>query len=153
MEPEQLRLGKLFHRRVQTDWAGTIEGAAVSSEHSVRFIYASRSTKQTNRGRVDIFVNKIDDFVTVIEIKSTNWDTVKSNRKRLLDSHCRQTLKYIDEYLNIEAVNVCAAIIYPKSPISKGIKLEVEDYWNQNSFQVLWFEDQKTNQEFFIKDS
>jgi hypothetical protein len=80
-------------------------------------------------------------FVTIIEIKSTDWDKiVPHNIKRLLKSHGRQMFKYIDKFLNNDNTNVCAAIIYPKAPLLSGIEKIVENYFNENSIQLIWFE-------------
>ncbi len=142
MEPKQLCRGKQFHRRVQGDWAGTIEGALVIPEQGIRLIHAGQSTRHIRRGRMDIFIDQIEDFVTVVEIKSTDWDKVRMNRKKLLGAHCRQVLKYVDEYLNVGMVNVCAAIIYPKSPDAQEIKDEVERHLHKESLQVMWYDEE-----------
>jgi hypothetical protein len=71
MEPEQFKRGKRFHRRVQVDWEGFIENAMVSPEHYVKL----DSPLITKSGRIDIFVNKIEDFVSVFELKSTDCET------------------------------------------------------------------------------
>lgn len=101
----------------------------------------SKSAKHERRGRVDLFIEPIEDFVTVIEIKSTDWDRIDPhNRKHLLSSHTRQVLKYVDKYLQIDNVNVCAAILYPKSPETAGLKEQIEQYTGDHGLQVAWFE-------------
>lgn len=141
-EPEPLRRGKRFHRRVQHDWSGTIQEAPVRSEHSVFLQFLPRKAKQVRRGRIDIFIDEIDDFVTVIEVKSTDWDRVKpQNRRKLLGSHRRQVLKYVDQYLDGVKVNVCAGIIYPQPPREPGLREEVEEYLNDHALQVVWYDE------------
>jgi hypothetical protein len=143
MEPEVLRRGKVFHRLVQTAWAGEIEGAPVRSEHGI-FLLQSISTPagHQRRGRVDIFIGQLSDFVSVIEIKSTDWDRVASrNRLALLGAHRRQVLKYVDQYLEHDRVNVCAGIIYPKAPTGVGVQSTVERYLNDHGLQVVWWSD------------
>jgi hypothetical protein len=106
VEPELLRRGKEFHRLVQASWAGEIEKATVRPEHSILFHTASSLIERNRRGRLDIFVDRIDDFVTVVEIKSTNWDRIPiANRRRLLAAHRRQVLRYVDEFLDEQHVN------------------------------------------------
>ena len=142
MEPEVLRRGKEFHRMVQTAWAGEIEGAPVRSEHSIFLRSVTTPATHQRRGRLDIFIGQLDDFVSVIEIKSTDWDRIVSrNRQRLLAAHRRQVLKYVDTYLDHDHVNVCAGIIYPKAPASADLQSMVEQYLNDHGLQVVWYAD------------
>lgn len=71
-EPEALRRGKAFHRRVQADWAGSVESALVRLEHGIHFTPPLVRPTRQRRGRLDVFIEQIEDFVTVIEIKSTD---------------------------------------------------------------------------------
>lgn len=90
MEPEALLRGKAFHRRVQREWAGEIENATVRSEHGILLGPIPETRTHERRGRIDIFVDLIDDFVSVVELKSTDWDRIGiPNRQRLLSAHCR----------------------------------------------------------------
>ncbi len=78
--------------------------------------------------------------MTVVEIKSTNWDRVKgANRKRLLASHQRQVWKYVEKYLDRDRVDVCAGIIYLRSPSLHNVRSEVEQFLNNHGLQVVWF--------------
>lgn len=141
VEPEALRRGKQFHRLVQTAWAGEIDGAPVRSEHSIFLRPLSARTTHQRRGRLDIFVGQLDDFVSVIEIKSTDWDRIASrNLQKLLAAHRRQVLRYVDKYLDDDHVNVCAGIVYPKAPTSVGLQSTVEQYLNDHGLQVAWFD-------------
>ncbi len=67
MEPSCLKAGKDFHRRVQADWLLTAGGRIVA-EHSIPLPIPPGRTKYVRRGRIDIFVDEIADFVTVVEI-------------------------------------------------------------------------------------
>lgn len=142
MEPELLRRGKEFHRLVQADWAGEVEKATVKSEHSIRFVAVLSSGRRLRRGRLDIFIDRIDDFVTVVEIKATDWDQVANrNRRKLLGAHRRQVMHYVEKYLDEDHVSVCAGIIYPKAPASLEVKIQVESYLNEHALQVVWYAD------------
>ena len=143
MEPECLRRGKEFHRRVQRDWSGEIEGAAVHVEKTIPFPSPVMSTtKRLRHGRLDIFIDLLDDFVTVVEIKATAWDAVlERNRRKLLAAHCRQIFRYVDKYLDHDKLSVCAGVIYPSSPSTAGLKDLVEQYLNDNALQVVWYDD------------
>jgi hypothetical protein len=142
LEPDVLRRGKEFHRRVQAEWAGEIEGASVRSEHGILLGPVSGTVKHQRRGRLDIFISQFEDFFCVVEIKSTNWDRIQiSNRQKLLRAHCRQVLRYVDKYLDHDHVNVCAGIIYPRSPVTSGLKARVEQYVNDHGLQVAWYDE------------
>jgi hypothetical protein len=140
VEPEALRRGKEFHRLVQAAWSGEIEGAQVRAEHSIFLHAVSNVSSHRRRGRMDIFVDQVDDFVSIVEIKSTDWDRIaKANRPRLLAAHCRQVLRYVDKYLDHDHVAVCAAIIYPQAPSSAEVESEVERSLNAHGLQVAWY--------------
>jgi hypothetical protein len=142
MEPDALRRGKEFHRRVQDDWAGEIEGAPVRLEHGIRVGPISTDVAHQRRGRLDIFIDQVDDFVSVVEIKSTDWDRVAMpSRQKLLATHRRQVLRYVDRYLDGDRVSVCAGVIYPRSPNTAGLKARVEGYLNDYGLQVVWYDD------------
>jgi hypothetical protein len=142
MESEQLSRGKAFHRRVQAAWAGEIAGAPVLAEKIVRLVNAPDGTVRTGKGRIDILVGQVDDFVSVFEIKGSDWDRIKTaNVRRNLAAHVRQALSYIDTYVEGEGANVCAAIIYPSAPRSHKLKIAIETYLNAQGFQVVWFDD------------
>jgi hypothetical protein len=140
VEPEILRRGNQFHREVQAAWAGEIAGAPVHAEQGLLLTHGSHPTVHERRGRIDLFIDQLDDFVSIIEIKSTDWDTISSkNRRKLLGAHCRQVLRYVDQYLT--HVNVCAAILYPHAPANNDIQTAVEEYLNEQGLQVAWYYD------------
>lgn len=135
VEPEVLRRGRAFHRRVQAAWAGELAGAPVQPEHRTLLCSGAR----TRHGRLDLFVSQVEDFVTVIEIKSTDWDVVRdANRRKLLAAHCRQVLQYVDAYLR--DVNVCAALLYPYPPSTPGLRERIEEYVERQGLPVIWYE-------------
>jgi len=151
VEPELLRRGKAFHRLVQASWAGEIEQATVRPEHSIRFHTVSSLIRRNRRGRLDIFVDRIDDFVTVVEIKSTDWDRIPTaNRRRLLAAHRRQVLRYVDEFLDEQHVSVCAGIIYPRAPVDSDLTAQVEQYLNEHALQVVWFAERSANADLVV---
>ena len=136
MEPEQLRRGKAFRRRVQEDWARTAQGDV----HVEKTIPLVPSGTQVRRGRIDLYVSEHDGMVAVVEIKATDWDRIQHVQKAL-SSHQRQTWKYIEQYLDGEQLEVSAGIIYPTAPSSPGLKERVEGYLNEYGLQVVWFDD------------
>jgi hypothetical protein len=139
-EPENLRRGKEFHALVQDDWARTARDGEVTAEHGITLLGASTRSKRRRRGRLDIFVDDVGNFVSIVEIKSTDWDRVKPrNRQSLLSAHRRQVWRYIEKYLDGDKVEVCPGIIYPRAPVSPGLKNLVEGYLKDYGLQVVWY--------------
>jgi len=98
--------------------------------------------KHVRRGRLDLFVDELGGFVSVVEIKSTNWDRIdQKNRQRLLASHRRQVWDYIEKYLDQDKMDVCPGIIYPRAPETAGLRERVEEYLNGYGLQVVWYDD------------
>jgi hypothetical protein len=141
VEPEILRRGKEFHRRVQAAWSDEIAGGLVSSEHLIHLL-GTAGVRVARRGRIDIFVGQTGDYVTVVEIKGTDWDRIRPPRiSQLLQSHRRQIESYIAKYLDGDQVSVCAGIIYPKSPTEFALRVRIESFWNDRGYQVVWYDD------------
>ncbi len=143
MEPLVFRRGKDFHNRVQADWLRTAKGGRPRKEHVIVFgTPPSDVMKHVRRGRLDLFVDELGGFVSVVEIKSTNWDRIdQKNRQRLLASHRRQVWDYIEKYLDQDKMDVCPGIIYPRAPETAGLRERVEEYLNGYGLQVVWYDD------------
>jgi len=74
------------------------EDGKINIENSIPLSILRKKTSQQKAARPDIFVDELSDFISVVEIKSTDWDKVKEkNRKKLLGSHRRQVWRYIEE--------------------------------------------------------
>ena len=139
-EPALLKRGKEFHARVQRDWKLTAQGS-IHAEHGLPLLPGVSCTAG-KRGRMDIFVDEVSGFVTVVEIKATDWDRVKvTNRRRLLGSHRRQVWRYLETYLERDGVDVCAGVIYPRPPAAPEAKAEIEAYLNEYGLQVVWYDE------------
>jgi hypothetical protein len=139
VEPKILRAGKEFHKRVQEDWKQTASGGRIAPEHTISLV--PKNASHTKHGRLDIFVDETGDFVSVIEIKSTDWDAVlPRNRKKLLGSHRRQVWRYIKRYIDTEHLDVCPGIIYRSAPVTPDLKEEIEEYLNDWGLQVVWYD-------------
>jgi hypothetical protein len=143
IEPEILRRGKEFHRLVQKDWEVSARDGSIHAEHAIALLPRSDRVRRQRQGRLDIFVDELGSFVTVVEIKGTDWDRVKaSNRRRLVAKHRRQVWRYMEKYLDEDGLDVCGGIIYPRSPSEPGLKALVEDHLNDWGLQVVWYEDE-----------
>ena len=139
-EPEQLKRGKKFQAAVQADWEVTAQGN-ICIEATIRLEQIRKKTGRRKRGRMDIFVNEIGvDYVSVVEIKATDWDLIKdSNITKNLGSHRRQIYKYIEEYLDGEGVSACPGLIYPTAPKTEGLRDRIEEYLGSYGIAVVWY--------------
>ena len=141
MEPAALKRGKSFHKEVQSDWELTSDGDVIS-EHTIDLTLVHKNSRRIKKGRLDIFVSEMGDFVSVVEIKATDWDKIKpKNIQRNLASHRRQTWKYIQEYTDKIKIDVCAGVIYPHAPKGSGLKDRIEKYMGEYGLQVVWYHD------------
>ncbi len=142
MEPECLRQGKEFHKKVQLDWDLSIKDGHPNIEHTISLQRNQSRLKHIKRGRLDIFVDELGEFVSVVEIKSTDWNKIESkNIRKLLASHRRQIWNYISKYRDDEKIDVCPGIIYPNVPISNKLREDIEEYLNSYGIQVVWYYD------------
>ncbi len=90
---------------------------------------------------MDLLIDELGDFVSIVEIKGTDWDRVlPHNRKKLMAAHKRQVWRYIEKYVDIDETSVCAGIIYPRAPECFGLREEVEGYLNDYGLQVVWYD-------------
>ncbi len=92
-EPSILRDGKEFHRLIQREWlAETIDGIPYP-ERTVRRI-------DGRKGRIDILIEEAGDFVSIVEIKCSDWDAMNpENVVRNVRRQIRQIWGYIDAEL------------------------------------------------------
>jgi len=140
-QPAQLRRGRIFEARVKADWERTAEGT-VENEKSISLVSGRTKSGRVKRGRMDMFVDDLGDFVSVVEIKATDWDRILPNNvQRNLSSHRRQVWKYIDKHLDVDMVNVCAGIIYPSAPKTPGLQKRIEEYHGSYGLQVVWYDE------------
>lgn len=51
-------------------------------------------------------------------------------------------MKYVDQFLLLRDISVCATVIYPRTPSLDGIRKEVDDYMGEWPIQVIWYEGQ-----------
>lgn len=140
-QPAQLKRGREFERQVKEDWDQTAEGSP-EAEVTIPLLSGLTRTGRKKHGRMDIFVDDSGNMVTIVEIKATNWDRIlPRNRQKNLSSHRRQIWRYIEKYVDGDNVDVCAGIIYPKPPKTKGLKDRIEEYLNGYGLQVVWYFD------------
>lgn len=124
-EPRRLASGKSFQRIVQADFEAHSKDGRVRREQRVTF-ERLKGIRQKS-GRMDILIAEIGNFVTILEIKATDWDRIKpGNVKKNLCKHQRQLFNYVDKYVEVDKLDVCLGLIYPKPPKKKGLREFVE---------------------------
>ena len=132
LEPAVLRRGKRFHKLIQAEWLATAEGS----------LHPERTVDQTDgrRGRVDILVDEIgDDLLSVVEVKSTDWDNVRdANVRRNVRRQIRQVWRYVDSQLAMRNMSVCAGVIFPRLPRDPARTELVESMFEEEGIQVVW---------------
>ncbi len=84
-EPEQLKRGKQFQKIVQEDFEKNSKDGKVISGAFVSF-NGLKEIKQKS-GRMDIFIKELRDFVTIVEIKTTDWNKINPENKYLTDKY------------------------------------------------------------------
>lgn len=138
-EPERLKDGKRFQEIVQQDFEQHSKDGTVRREAVVSFKELKKIKQKS--GRMDILVEELGDFVTILEIKATDWDKIKpKNIKRNLYRHQKQLFNYIDKYVEIDHLDVCLGIIYPQPPQTKGLRKFIEEYLADNyGVPAYWF--------------
>lgn len=131
-EPFILRNGKEFHKQVQEEWSKTAAGH-VKIEEGV-------SKLDKSKGRADIFVDEIgEDFVSIVEIKNTDWDKIKpENIRRNVKRQARQLLDYIEFQTDSNGRSVSPGIIYPKIPKDPEKLKLIESILEGECIQVVW---------------
>jgi len=145
-EPEQLKRGKEFQKIVQSDYKRNSIGGGVGIEEFVSFKDVAGIRQKS--GRMDIIIHdESDNYVMIMEIKATDWDKIKpKNINRNLYRHSKQLFNYIDKFLTIDNNNVGLAMLYPKPPITKGLREHIEKHaMDKYSFPVYWYSEVKTD--------
>lgn len=143
-EPEELARGKRFQERVQDDFRRkTRDGEALPE---ARVSFAAMENIRKKSGRMDILITELGDFVTILEIKATDWDKIKpANIRRNLWRHQKQLLTYVDKYLKIDRLDVCVGIIYPRPPKKPGLRELVESRLEESyGVPAYWYSEIQT---------
>ena len=101
--------------------------------------YEAYTEWQSKSGRIDIRIDEIGGYISIIEIKSTNWDMMKQHRFRPNTlRHARQVLRYIKKEVFDDCLQVCPGIIYEQEPTNKDTRIQVENILNEQGIQVVW---------------
>ena len=127
-EPEQLRHGKDFHKKIQKKWRNEAEGNVETEKSTI---------KPTGRkGRMDIFVRSDGNLVAVAEAKASNWDAMTSAAvRRSINRQANQIWDYIESESGME---VSPGIICPKQPKDTGLMHLIEQSFEERGISVVW---------------
>jgi hypothetical protein len=139
-EPEPLRRGKEFHRKIQKEWIENAQGR-IKCERIV--------LKMNNKkGRVDVFVDDDDPegTIAVVEIKDSDWDKMTDKAvRRNVRRQIRQIWNYIEtqikgpDYVPTgEGKSVCPGIIFPRRPRNEKRMKLIEAMFLDEGIQVVW---------------
>lgn len=143
-EPRRLARGKAFQRLVQADFEAHSKDGHVRREQKVTFEKLKRIMQKS--GRMDILITELGDFVTILEIKATFWDRIKpANVKKNLYKHQSQLFNYVDKYVEIDRLDVCLGLVYPKPPKKKGLREFIERHLEEKyCVPAYWYSEIKT---------
>ena len=135
-EPKCFIRGKKFQEIVREDFRNNNKSGTVGFEEV-------RKISDRKKGRIDILVSDLGDYVAVYEIKATNWDRIKpKNIKKNAWSHQRQLMKYVETYIE-ENIDVCLGIIYPEPPTTPELRKAIEEYLDRYGAPAYWFNEIK----------
>jgi hypothetical protein len=135
VEPEALKRGKRFHKLIQVEWLKEVKDGRPQPE---RYIQRLNGRK----GRVDILVEEMGDFVSVVEIKASDWDKMTDrNVVRNVQRQIRQIWSYVEAQLDLEKVQVCPGVIFPKLPRDSNRLNLIEEMFNEAGIQVVWHDE------------
>lgn len=127
--------GREFEKKEKREWIGIKDG---EPEFEVRTV-----SPKGRRGRIDIRINDLPDFVSIIEIKATDWDRILPHRVRPTAlRHARQIWRYIDAELAGET-DVCPGVVYPSAPADNSRRKTVEAALNERGIQVVWHDERE----------
>jgi hypothetical protein len=145
-----LRRGRRFHQQVQSAFLLGLAGATADPEHHVTF-------NRTSRGRVDLHIvpDLRERYAVVVEIKSTDWDTLAEHRVRPnLRAHIRQLQRYLDRY--IDDINhahhpagggtcawdsVSGVLLYPRRPTNPARLQLIDKLTSSEAIIVAWYDE------------
>jgi hypothetical protein len=146
--------GQRFHRTVQTAFLAGLVAADAQPEHVVAV--------SGGRRRVDLLVlprSRGEATAVVVEIKSTDWDTMRGDRvRRNVRRHLRQLQEYLDHYVDhfgawshgddtaVDGPNksrwdsVVGVLLYPKQPGDPVRAKLIEEICGSEAIIVVWYD-------------
>ena len=124
-----VKRGRDFEGKEKKEWNNLQDGSA---EFEVGTKWKGKN------GRIDIRVDELGGFVSVIELKATDWDKILSHRIRVTAlRHARQLWRYVEKEIE-EGLDVCPGIIYSNQPSDSALEERITDILNNRFIQVVW---------------
>jgi len=131
-EPTALKRGKRFHKLVQEEWLATAKDGRPRPERYIKRLGGKK-------GRIDILVEELGDFVSIVEIKATSWDRMKAkNVVRNVRRQIRQIWSYVEAEIEHYEMEVCPGVIFPELPRDPKRLALIESLFNEEGIQVVW---------------
>ncbi len=141
-EPEQLKRGKAFHKKIQAEWEAEAEGDVFRERWVVK--------KTGRKGRIDVFVNDDDQdgCIAIVEIKASDWDRMSEQAvRRNIGRQIRQVWGYIECQIDGENhaptgehKSVSPGIVFPKMPSKSDRRRQIEERFLEAGIVVVWNE-------------
>jgi len=136
MEPRRFRKGRDYEALEKSEWL-TLEGDCEASFEKSVPLPSGRC------GRIDVLIDTRDGSLTIIEIKSTDWDKIKQHRIRPNAlRHIRQVIGYLMHF-HERGRDVCLAVCYPSAPSSSRRRRAIEDIFDEKRVQVVWTDERR----------
>jgi len=142
-EPEPLKRGKAFHKKVQAEWEAKAAGEVFSERWVIK--------KTDRKGRVDVFVNddEPDGCIAIVEIKATDWDRMTNQAvRRNIRRQIRQVWGYIESQIDGENYvstgehkSVSPGIIFPARPKDSERLKMIEKMFTEEGIAVVWHDE------------
>ena len=134
-EPERVKQGNAFHRKVQSQWVREYQGES-RTELIVR--------KPNGRaGRIDLCLDPGTETVSVVEIKASDWDQMtEAGVRRKVKRYAAQVFQYVDSQMSGIRTGVCPAMVLQFRPLKAGRAELVERLFNEECLQITWKEDE-----------
>lgn len=141
-----MRRGKAFQRLVQADFEDHAADGAVWREATLSLLGVKSARRA--QGRADILITELGDMVGLYEIKATEWDRIApANVKRNLWRHQNQLFAYVDKFLEVDSLSVCAGLIYPAPPRRPGLRAAIESYLEDYGVPAYWFSEIRSGED------
>lgn len=131
-EPDRLRRGKDFHRKVQTDWLTMADGKV-----TVERPLGKPSGRQ---GRADVFATTEGQNreVAIAEVKASDWDAMTFPAvRRNVRRQARQVWAYVQSQLDL-GQDVCPGIVFPHKPQDRERMNLIECLFEEEGISIVW---------------
>jgi hypothetical protein len=127
---ERVQRGRRFEAEEHTGWAHIPKG---------QIQFEAKTRWQSKCGRIDILISEADGSASIIENKATDWDSLKPHRiMPTVKRHARQVWRYVNDFVEGQAKQVCPGIVYEREPKSRTLRAFIENELNEYAIQVVW---------------